>query len=328
MFCQATSGEADAAGLSLALLSDQADESDEAFLAAAAQLLGQLSSASPALGDGLSFATTIAAEIAIPVELVDAMAPAGARALAKRAQVEAETRLAAAERAAAFGALSPEALAVAYLEPDFSENELADPRGEAGEAPGPRGRALLFQAARGEPVSDQRAALLSALFAAPDGPGFGPLARAAGVSLLSVSPADTVIWFASDAMPALIAGSRFEAAQAWYLALAELAVYQPEAKLAQIQALPLLAAARVGAGRAWRPTMAADWWASLPESYDGEARAAAATPVFMALDALGLKVGPVGWDLFADAPASAGVEIPNIGIRYSMRDAGARQAHR
>jgi len=321
MFCQASSGETDAAGLSLALLSDQADESDQAFLAAAAKLLGQLSDAPPALGDGLSFATTIAAEIEIPADLVAAIAPAGARALADRAQIEPETRLAAAERAAAFGALSPEALAAAYMEPDFSETELADPRGQADDAPGPSGRALLFQAIRGEQESDQRAGLLAALFAAPGGPGFGPLARASGVSLLSVSPADTVIWFASDAMPALIAGSRFEAAQAWYLALVELAVYQPEAKLAQIQALPLLAAARVGAGRAWRPAMAAAWWASLPESYDPAARAAAATPVFMALDALGLAVGPDGWGLFVNAPVMAAVEIPNIGIRYAMRDA-------
>ena len=111
MFCQASSGEIDAAGLSLALLHDRADQADQAFLAAAGKLLGQLPSAPPALDDGLSFATTIAAEIAIPAEIVNGLGPAGVRALAGRAQIAAQTRLAAAERAASFGALSPEGLA-------------------------------------------------------------------------------------------------------------------------------------------------------------------------------------------------------------------------
>ena len=119
----------------------------------------------------------------------------------------------------------------------------------------------------------------------------------------------------------LVAGSRYEAAQAWYLGLAELAVHQPEAKSVRVRTLPLLAATRIGAGRNWQPAMAADWWAALPEGYDAAARAAAATPVFMTLDALGIRVGPDAWELFADAPVATDVQIPNIGIRYAMRDA-------
>lgn len=321
MFCQATAGETDAAGLSLALLRDRADEADTGFLTVAAKLIGELTDAPPALDDGLSFAATIAAEIAIPPDLVADLPPAAGSALTRLAQLDVETRLAAAERAASFGSLSPEGLAAAYSEPTFSEAELSDARGQAGDTPGQFGRALLFQAIRKEQESDQRAGLLSALFDAPGGPGFGPLARAAGVPLLSISPADTVLWFASDAVPALVAGSRFEAAQAWYLGLAELAVRQPEAKQVRVRTLPLLAAVRVGPGRSWEPSMAADWWAALPESYDAAARATAATPVFMTLDALGIRVGPDAWDLFEDAPPTTDVEIPNIGVRYAMRDA-------
>ena len=342
VYCQARDGQVDAAGLSLSLLFEQAGADDAAFLAAAAKLVGQLDSAEPALGDGLSFATTIAAEIdalGAPVDLEESedadassaanftAGPAALRALAMHPEIALEVRLWAAEAAAAIGALAPAELAVAYLRPAFADDELVDPLRVAGDAPDALGRALLFQSSRQQLAPDLRAAVLAALFApSPDdgpdrGPGFGPVARATGVSLLTVAPDETVIWFASDALPALIANRRYETAQAWYLALAEHAVTDPEALGAQLAVLPLLAAARVGIGRNWDPAMAVRWWRGLPASYDQAARAVVATPVFMVLDALGLRMGPEAWALYRSAPETIVATVPNVGIRFAMRDA-------
>ena len=241
-------------------------------------------------------------------------------------EIALEVRLWAAEAAAAIGALSPAELALAYLRPAFADDELVDPLRVAGDAPDALGRALLFQASRQQLAPDLRAAVLAALFApGPDGrdrgPGVGPVARATGVSLLTVAPDERVIWFAADALPALIANQRYETAQAWYLVLAEHAVNDPEARGAQLAVLPLLAAARVGIGRTWDPAMAVLWWRGLPASYDEAARAVVATPVFMVLDALGLRMGPEAWALYRSAPETIVATVPNVGIRFAMRDA-------
>jgi hypothetical protein len=323
VYCQARDGQVDAASLSLSLLFETADEADIGFLNVAAHLVGQLDDAEPALTDGLAFATTMAAGIAIDVTSVADASPAASRALALHPEVAEDVRLLAAESAAAAGALSAGELAAAYSRPAFSDSDLVDPLPIAGDAPDARGRALLFQASRQQQAPDVRAAIFAALFAPSEsgGPGFGPAARATGVSLLTVAPGETVIWFASDALPALIASERYETAHAWYLALAEQADYDPEALAAQRAALPLLAAARIGAGRDWRPALAAQWWQGLPETYDEAARADAATPVFMVLDALGLAMGPEAWALYQSAPETISAEIPNVGIRFAMRDA-------
>jgi hypothetical protein len=322
VFCQQQQGDLDAARLSLALVREQVGEKDAAFVALAAVLLGDRDDAPAGLESGLAFAMTVAAERPIaPARLAEAGA-APARAVALSPLVAVESRLVAGERAAALGALATDELAGLYAVPEFTDDELVDARLIAGDSPGALGRALLFQASRQQQQPDTRAPLLDALWSSPvEGPGFVALARVAGITLLTISPDPTVVWFAPDAIRALLASGRGEAAQAWYLALAESAIDDPEALAAQKGALPLLAAARVGIGRNWEPAMAEQWWRGLPESFDAAARAAAASRVFMVLDALGERIGRRGWDLFLEAPARVSVEIPNLGIRYALRDA-------
>jgi len=316
VICQAIAGERDAAALSLALLREGAGEDDAPFLAAAGALVGDAASAAPALDDPYGFAASRAAEVTVAEADLASRGPAALRALALSSRQTVEVRLAAAERAAAMGALSPDELASAYTLPAFTDDELAEPD----PGPGALGRALLFQAARREQLPERRAARLAGLFVeSRDGPGFGPMARATGVSLLSVAPDDQLVWFAADAVPALIAAGRGEAAQAWSIALGERAARDPEARAARIAVGPLLAAA--GVGDAWSSARAAEWWRAMPEGADANARMAAVTAVFIILDSLGLPVGPEGWAVFTELPDRVVLEVPNVGIRYAMRDA-------
>lgn len=320
--CQALAGETEPARLSLTLVREQAGEDDAAYLALAEQLLGERVDAGPSFTSGLEIAMTLAAKAAPEAAAVAGLPPAAARALASDPDSPVETRLAAGERAARLGALAPDELAELYMLPAFADDELAAAAGSQADMPGPLGRALLFQASRAQQPPDRRAALLDALWAAGgEGPGFGVLARAAGVSLLTIAPDRGVAWFAPAAVRALVAAGRAETAQAWYLALAEVGALEPQALAAQKGALPVLAAAGIGMGRQWEPAMAGQWWRGLPEGPDPGVRAETANRVLMLLDALGVRMGPEVWDLFAEAPARVVEEVPNLGIRYGMRDA-------
>jgi hypothetical protein len=67
--------------------------------------------------------------------------------------------------------------------------------------------------------------------------------------------------------------------------------------------------------------MAVQWWHNLPTSHDEVTKMAVATRVFMVLDALGRTIGHDAWALFFDGPSHTVTEIPNVGIRYALRDA-------
>jgi hypothetical protein len=322
IFCQHRNGEPDTARLSLSLAREQATLSDTARLALAAVLLGQGDTPMALLDSGLDLALTLATEAALDAEILNVASAPALRALALHPEVALETRLAAGERAAALGALSPSELADLYGLPSFSEDELRDARIVAGESEPSLARALLFQAVRQQTDPDQRTMLLAALWAAdPSGPGFAPLARAVGVSLLTLTPTPTTVWMAPNAVRALLASDRAPAAVAWYLGLAEAAVNDPAARAQQNETLPMLAAANTGIGRNWNSAMAVQWWRNLPESHDEAARMAVATRVFMILDALGRSIGHEAWALFFDGPSHTVAEIPNVGIRYALRDA-------
>jgi hypothetical protein len=322
IFCQHRSGEPDTARLSLSLAREQAGPADAGRLALAAVLLGQGDKPLALLASGLDLAMTLATKAPLEAETLN-LAPAPAlRALALHPEVALETRLAAGERAAALGALAPAELADLYGLPSFSDDELRDARVVAGNIEPSLARALLFQAVRKQTAPDQRAILLDALWAPdPTGPGFAPLARAVGVSLLTLTPTPTTVWMAPGAVRALLASGRAQAAVAWYLGLAEAAVDDPAARAQQNETLPLLAAANIGMGRNWNSAMAVQWWRNLPESHDEATRMALATRIFMVLDGLGRSIGHEAWALFLDGPSHTVAEIPNVGIRYALRDA-------
>ncbi|MDP6952502.1 MAG: hypothetical protein QGF53_07040, partial [Alphaproteobacteria bacterium] len=322
IFCQYRSGEADTARLSLSLAREQARPADAGRLSLAAVLLGEGDTPAAMLENGLDMAMTLASNAPLDAETLNTASAPALRALALHAELALEMRLAAGERAAALGALLPTELAALYGLASFSEDELRDARIVAGNLEPSLGRALLFQAVRQQLDPDQRAMLLDALWTPdPTGPGFAPLARAVGISLLTLTPTPTTVWIAPSAVRALLANNRTEAAVAWFLGLAQAAVDDPAARAQQNETLPMLAAASIGMGRNWDSRMAVQWWRNMPDSHDEASRMASATRIFMILDALGRSIGHDAWALFFDGPSHTVAEIPNVGIRYALRDA-------
>ena len=337
VLCQALDGDTHAAGLTLALLADRAEEAEVPYLRLAAHLLGQIAAAAPLFDDGLSLAASLASRVPVSAERVAGLTPGAARALAEHPGTAPATRLAAAERAAAAGALAPERLAEAW---GLAAAATAD--GPAETPTGALARARLFAAAGAAGASARRADLLTALWmSASDGPGGGPgpvaLARATAASALELAPGPALAWFAPHAARALIAAGRGpEAAKWWRVANGSAADPAPdsapdsatgdaaagdaaEIAAARWRVLPLAAA--FGAGAEWDAAAAVRWWRAAPAGMAPDALAARADRVFMVLDALGRPPGADAWALFHDGPRATEVTLPNIGVRYGMRDA-------
>lgn len=318
--CQAIAGETETAALTLALLQDEAEEADLPWLRLAARLLGQIESADAIFDDGQGFAASVAAGLLSGAEAARGLGPAAARAAALRVDLDMDTRLAAAERAAALGALAPRRLAEIYSEAALETGE------DAGDPEGPRARALFFQAAAAADSDARRAALLASLWTpAPDGPGFAPLARATAGTLRAIAPGPDLAWFAPAAIRAALAGGAAETAAAWYRALSAAADGgDAAAATARWRAFLPVAALGAATGLPWTERSAAQWWGATPEGPDApgaEERAARAERGFTVIDALGRPVGADGWALFLDSPPASPTTLPNIGLRYGMRDA-------
>jgi len=125
-------------------------------------------------------------------------------------------RLAAAERAAALGALSPEALAALYGAIEFKPDELGAAIKKGKTPATPRDRALLYSVARSDPAVAVRAAALQAFLADARKRGeFMLAARVVAPILSELTPSQDLAEFAPDAIMAEIANGDKDRAKAW-----------------------------------------------------------------------------------------------------------------
>jgi hypothetical protein len=215
--CQALAGERAKVSLGLSLLREQKVPPDRVFdeLIAAVDghpvRLAPMSEPSPILMTLLAAAKRpLPAETAAKADLPSLLAWAGNPSLPPL------QRLAAAERATAFGAMPPEALAALYAKVEFRPDELgaAIKRGKAPVTP--RDRALLYQVARTDPAAAVRATALKALLVEAEKRGdYFTTAHVVAPILAELPANDDLAPFASEAVRALYAGGRPDAATPW-----------------------------------------------------------------------------------------------------------------
>ena len=215
VFCQRLEGRHDAADLSLAILQDTGPEVDPRFLALDTALaasrpasLETLEGATPLL-----FAMAAASGAGISLEALEGASPALLRAVADRADLPAEIRLAAAERCAARGIMSGAELGSLYREADMPADvdEIES---------GVLGRARLFQEAAGAVLVREKARLIASLVhqgARDREPSaFRAAAMAAASELVSMTPGNDLGWFSAQAALTLLAVGRPEEAAGWW----------------------------------------------------------------------------------------------------------------
>jgi hypothetical protein len=233
--------------------------------------------------------------------------PVSLRAWATNESVPAIQRLAAAERAAAFGAITPEALADLYAKASFTPEELGQAIKQGKAAANPRDRALLYQVARSDPAVGARTAALTALLDDARKRGvFVVTARVLAPIVLELQPGEELASFAPEAMRALYAASRADAAAAW-LSVADPALVPPLTLLGQLASGGALA----------------------PASFDAAVAALAerdphqATLVFALATGLGVSPSVADGSRLADKPHDA--VWPSAALWLEQRQAAAKR---
>lgn len=215
--CQALAGDREKAALGLALLREQKVPRDATFdllveaLGGHARKLDKLPQPTPLLMTLLA-----AAKLPLPADAVATADLASLRAWAGNEAVPPLQRLAAAERATALGAFAPEALGDLYGKVDVKPEELGAAIKQHKAPASPRDRALLYQVAHTDPAVRARAAAVAALLADAQKHGLFPvMARVLAPILAELAPGPELAGFAPEAVRALYAAGRPDAAVPW-----------------------------------------------------------------------------------------------------------------
>lgn len=306
--CQALTGHPSEAALGMGVLREEKAPPDSTFdmlvEAVGGHHPGQIKLRAPT---PILVTLLAAAKLPLPAEALDAADAMTLRAWVGNEAVPPLQRLAAAERAAALGAIAPESLADLYGKIEFRPDELGAAI-KQGKAPAtPRDDALLYQVARTDPAAGVRAASLARLLEAAQKRGtFVVTARVLASILVELPPSQDLSSFAPVVVRALYAAGRPEAATPW-LSYADPA--------AAPLLLPLTRLA-VGAGAGSNDQTMRDAVAGI-----GRADARRASLLLSLLAALGTPVPDA--DL---APLIAGPQettVPNAAVWLDLQQAAA-----
>ncbi len=218
IFCQALANEHGRAQLGLTMLRETNAPDDPVFARLIANLGGDARSTVTGLPEAtpLHLAMLRATRQNVPPDLANSGDPVLLRMIATTPNATADTRLIAAERAEAFGSLSAEALGQLYDSVTFNPDQLANALTFAQGDKGPRGRAVMYRAAKAQTVAVGRAeALQRSWRLARERGGYATAVRVALPLLADMQPSQELVFFAPDAVRALTFAGRLEEARAW-----------------------------------------------------------------------------------------------------------------
>jgi hypothetical protein len=309
--CQALAGDQSKAALGLSLLRERKVSRDQVFdglieaVGGHAAKLERMPDPTP-----IRVALLAAAKLPLPPDALQSADPAVLRAWATNATVPNDRRLAAAERAAALGALPLDELRLLYTEITFKPEERKGAIQQAGD--NPRARALLYATAKQETIPAARAEALQALLQAGLKRGEFPVtARLVAPLLLELQPSPDLDWFAPAAARALYAVDRPLEAGAW----AQIGGAPAQAQLFLIARL-----AQGDQGPPWPK----DGFKSILEALQPKDTVAEPGKLLLAgalLQAVGEPITPLDWALLVALPPTAGDPLPNTALWLDGRDA-------
>jgi hypothetical protein len=312
--CQALAGDAGKAALGLGLLRERQAPRDQLFDALIEAIDNHAAAKVEHMPDPtpIRLALLAAAKLPLPADALENADPAVLRAWATNANVPAERRVAAAERAAALGAFPLDELRLVYGEMSFKPEERKTAIKQAAE--NPRARALLYVTARQETTAAVRAESLQSLLQAGLKRGeFVVTARLVAPLLLELEPRSDLDWFAPMAARALYAVDHPREAAGWA---------QVGGAAVQSQLFLLARLAEGDKGPAWPK----DGLKSILEGL--QAKDAGVEPAKLPLagallQAVGEPVRPSDWATLVALPPTPGAPMPNAAVWLDGSDAVA-----
>ena len=288
VFCDLLSQKHDKAQLGLSLLRDtqspeQQSPADDDFQTLAEYILNNAGDTNDTGNESptfleptpLSLALARIGRIEIPPSLIETSDPALLVAMASNPQLPLMVRLKAAEKAEKLRLFPTPDLRKLYESVTFSQDMImrishdidqgpplqADPFRDNSEKDPTELRALLLQAAAqpaGRP--ETRARILDALYrqARQDGV-YASIARVSAPLLLELIPESGLMWFAAEAMRALLTAREMNAALSWYNIVEQYAYSNPEAATIRQKVWPLFQIADSENRLAWNDYILESW---------------------------------------------------------------------
>ena len=262
IFCQSLAGEHEKASLGASMLREQGEE-DEVFFGLVDTLAGleKFDIKSLINPKPLHFAMVRAAKAKLPTDVSSSNNPAILRTIATSPNAHPELRLDAAERAENMGALRTDILRQLYAGVTFSEEALANPLTTADAKRGPLSRALLYRKALVESIPTAMAEVLSqALQQARETARYQSMSRVYQEILKGLEPTQDLVWFAPEAVRALLAAGDLQAADNWFKVLRSSALFNEDAVASRNRLSPLARIAGAIDDEDWRPELLTGWW--------------------------------------------------------------------
>jgi len=316
VFCQILSGENEAAQLGANVLAETPGFDDKVFLTLVDALTQNTKVRIDSLPspDGLHLAMLRSANLPVPADAVEKASPDVLRAIGVSPNTDLDLRLRAAERAALAGAIGIPRLAQIYMSIEFSESELNTALSTAANNWTPRGRALLYRAARTQTVPTAKAAVIQKAFELGRRDGqLLLLVRLYADMLKSLPVSADLAWFAGEAAKGLLALGEREAARPWLTLLRERRLRDEDARNARdrLWALAILAgddryAVDDTAGMtAWLDALRAEE----PEDTKGHAFEQAGFGLVL-MQAIGLAIPETYWERLLQPPERMPILAP------------------
>ena len=249
--------------------------------------------------------------------------PSGLSVVAKNSNLSWKIRMLAAEKAVLAGSLSSIYLGELATQFKFEENIFSRAASESKSMEGFMARALLLKAAALNTSFIERARFLRLLLDSADRDEiFQVYASVIMPILLTIKPRHDLIWFASSATRASIAGGNYILASEWLAVLAKTLDLDYEASGSLLRLLPLIAIAGQPLPKPFSEEQATDVWSGLSDNFSREDKEKRASRLLVLLSAMGIEPRAGAWKNVISSKNIFEMEnIPATALRYQLLDA-------
>ena len=249
--------------------------------------------------------------------------PSGLSVVAKNSNLSWKIRMLAAEKAVLAGSLSSIYLGELATQFKFEENIFSRAASESKSMEGFMARALLLKAAALNTSFIERARFLRLLLDSADRDEiFQVYASVIMPILLTIKPRHDLIWFASSATRASIAGGNYVLASEWLAVLAKTLDLDYEASGSLLRLLPLIAIAGQPLPKPFSEEQATDVWSGLSDNFSREDKEKRASRLLVLLSAMGIEPRAGAWKNVISSKNIFEMEnIPATALRYQLLDA-------
>ncbi|ABS63338.1 hypothetical protein Plav_1719 [Parvibaculum lavamentivorans DS-1] len=262
------------------------------------------------------------AERELPANAVEIAEPALLPQLLADPSVSDDMKVAAAERAAAYGLIPGRELAAYYSKPQFTPEQMAGLLTSDIPEASPLRRAMIYQAIGGAVAADERIQLFKLAFATAESAGlYYPTVEALYPELESLTPSDALRPLAPAATRAFLAIGERSKAQEWFSLLAS----GGQMIGRDVRELSGLMRVAGGSPQAFNSEQAsAEIIADLKSGVKSTKVYAASEA--MLLDALGFQLMPAVWEALLNARDALGGTVPPEALLNRLQAAGRKGA--